>query len=254
MVNGMELCKRCGAILDEDDEAVPYRRYRELGGMLTTNVEFRVYRLKRKIQEICDELDIPHQIRDAALDVALKLLKHNQSRMKATTISLISILYAIKLSGNIVLYEKMKEYLGKYRGGRCRIGNKKHNILRSIGWREPNIDVIAYLNLIVKRVEKMQDNDGRLDLHYIREVTKKAVEIYAKYRRIFIGKRPSTIATILLYLAEERLDCNSGKRFKRVLTIDLLSQVSGVSQNTIKNRVSQYRRLLNNYSSPTSDT
>lgn len=242
-VKGMTLCTRCGAILSMDIEEAGYRGFREIGNITSTSIEFKMYRLKKKLYEICDELGVPTNIREAAYKNALELIRSGHIKMKATTLSIISLLYTTKLMGNIVLYEKTKKYADKYRRGRHRIGSKKHSVFRSIGWREPRINTLAYINFIAKRVAQLEEATRNYSNKYIRNVVKTALEMYINNRTIFLGKKPSTVAAILLYLAEEKV-ANIGRRGNRLFNVDTLSRASGVSRNTVKNRIAQYRRLL----------
>ena len=240
----MTLCSRCGAIISQNIEDTHYRVFREIGEIKSTSIEFKIYRVKRRLYEICDELDIPPHIREHAFRVAMDLIRSSHLKMKATTLSIISLLYATKLMGNVVLYEKTKKYADKYRGGRHRIGKKKHFIFRSIGWREPRFSALTYITLIARRISQLEDIQSKYGEKYIRSIVRAALDMYISNRRVFIGKKPNTVAAILLYLAEEKV-ANIGRRGSRLFNVDILSKTAGVSKNTVKNRIAQYRRLLN---------
>jgi len=240
IVNRMLVCARCGNILMEpyDIYRPSYKQYREFVTMYFPR--FTVYRLKRKLDEICSELDVPPNIRLNALHTALKICKECNSRMKATTLALISLAYAIKLSGNIALYEKMKRYIRSYRRGRNRLNKIKSNVLRSMGARQPPPDVLSHINLYVDRVLRHRGKYIH-DMNYVNRVVRTAVNLYISNRLKFLGKKPNTIATVMLYLAEEKLGV---RRRNRLFDVETLSKVSGVSVVTIRLRANEYKKII----------
>lgn len=241
IAEGRKLCRKCGAIIEEKIIQYAGREYRELGNVITTKMEYRIYRLKKRIHDISEELSIPPHIREMAIKTALRLMKHSNHNMKATTIALISLLYTTKLSGNIVLYERMKKYIVLKKGRGRGIGNKKHNLIRKMGWKTPKFSALTYLNLISNRIIDQLGSVNEKEL--VKEIVRNATKIYLDNRNVFIGKRPNTVAAVLLYLGEEITRRHRGTR-KRLINLDILSNASGIGRNTIINRVSQYRRLL----------
>lgn len=255
---GEYICTKCGTVLSSCQISQDYFKFQNdySRGYYKIRYTYGIYKkissyYINMIEMISEKLGIPGIVKKETENIIRTLLRSNlQSSRRVTTVAVALYLAALRCNFSLCFKDIISafEELGFYIGKRKLISVLE--TAKRLGVKFKKRDIENELIFILNKLFSLENvlrkiRKYNLDLYkYKSDLFNQALTLYKNIdKKWLIGKGIRTTAASLIYIAELFLSFNNKRPM--VFSQRIISEISGISEYTIRERVIDYYEIHN---------